>query len=110
MPCPYCNHSIDATAYFCPNCGKKVREKPVSAAFSEQLSLYALSILAPPFFIGRTWRYLRSPDPQAKTVGLLSLVFTIIALVVATWTTYVFIQNINTQVDDAMQKYQNIGY
>lgn len=110
VKCPFCNADLDPAAFFCPSCGKKVREKPVSTAFWAQAALYAVSVLLPPFGIGMTIRYLRSPDKIAKRAGWISVVLTSLALVVVFWSTYVMTKSISDQVNQSLKQYQGMGY
>ncbi len=108
MNCPFCNASIDAAAFFCPNCGKKIREKPVSIALGPQLGVYALSLLLPPLNLPWTIRYLKSSDPKAKIVGWVSLALMIISVVFAIWLSIGLTKSIQSQVEQKLKMYQ--GY
>jgi hypothetical protein len=110
IPCPFCNKTIDATAYFCPLCGKKVREKPVSTSFWPVAGLMISSILLPPLNLVWTARYLKSSEPKTKRIGIISLIITLIALVVGIWLAVVFAQNVNEQVNKQMKQYQYLGF
>lgn len=81
--CPFCYSQIIATAVFCPSCGKKVRETPISTGIAAQLLIYFLSLFLPPFGLGSTLRYLRNPDPKAHMIGIISLIMTISAIFIA---------------------------
>jgi|PlaIllAssembly_1097288.scaffolds.fasta_scaffold275985_1 hypothetical protein len=105
IPCPFCNQQIDPTAFFCPVCGKNVRVKPLSVTVGTQILVYLLSVLVPPFGLGLTFRYLRSPDPKAKKIGWISVVLTFIALIFVCWLTFYYTRKITDQVDREMQKY-----
>jgi hypothetical protein len=67
--------------------------------------IYALSVLVPPFGIGLTFRYLRSSDPKAKRIGVISVILTLAALTVVGFLTFYYTQKISRQVDQEMQKY-----
>ena len=108
--CPFCSTQIDATAYFCPNCGKKIREKPLGIDAKSQILLYLVSLLLPPLFIGRTIRYMRSTDPKSRLVGMISLFMTIVAIVVISWITVSFMQKLNSQINEVVNKEQYFGY
>jgi hypothetical protein len=105
IPCPYCKNQIDEAVFYCPVCGKKIKSPPVSTAFWPVAGLYTLSLLLPPFGIGLTIRYLKSPDPKAKKIGIISLIMTSFALVFVFWLTYYYTQKISQQVDREMQQY-----
>lgn len=107
--CPFCSTPLDATAFFCPVCGKNVKEKPIATGFLIQIGLYLVSVLLPPFFLFWTIKYLKSKDPMAKQIGLISLGLTIISLVLALWLTLAFVKNITQGVNLQLNQYQNIG-
>ena len=107
--CPFCSTPLDATAFFCSVCGKNVREKPLSTGIGVQIGLYAVSILLPPLFIGWTIKYLKSKDPMAKQIGMISLGLTTIALIAAVWLTLAFVKNITQGVNQQLNQYQDLG-
>jgi len=110
ISCPFCNSKIDSMAFFCPVCGKKVRETPVSNGIGGQLVLYLMAIFLPPFNFPLTMRYLRSSDQMSKKIGWISLIIMIISLVVISWSTFVFVRSISSQVDQQLNIYQKMGY
>ena len=109
LACPFCSKQIDPRDYFCPNCGKKVREKPVSTGFWGLAALFGVSLLAPPFGLGLTMRYVKSADQKAKTMGWISLVLTISTLVIFSWWGIVWAQNVSKRVSESLKQYQNLG-
>lgn len=108
--CPFCGTSIDSLAFFCPTCGKKVREKPPSTGFWSQLLLYFVSLFLPPFGLGLTLRYLRYPTPTSHRVGFVSLALTLIGLAGAVWLSLKLYSDLNAQVNEAMKKYSSMGF
>lgn len=109
IPCRFCSTLIDSTAIFCPTCGKNVKDKPLSTGIGTQLGLYLVSVLLPPLFIGWTIKYLKSMDPKAKQMGILSLVLTIIALIVGVWIAVTLTKTLTQSVNQQLNQYQNIG-
>lgn len=85
MTCPFCAAPVGESNYFCANCGKKLKEKPVSTSFTALVGLYLVSVFLPPFGLGLTIRYLKSTEPTAKTMGIISLLLTILALMLGVW-------------------------
>jgi hypothetical protein len=79
--CPICHNPLQPTWYFCPNCGKNLKEKPFSISILKQIFIYSVSFFLTP--LGLTWgiKYVRSPDPKVRTVGIISIFFTVISLV-----------------------------
>jgi len=97
--CPQCHQPVLPEAYFCPNCGKSLKEKPLSTSVSFQVGLYAFSIILPIIaFIGVTrWagiKYMKSNDPTAKQIGIVALVLLILSTVITYWLGVVWLQGI----------------
>ena len=109
IPCPFCHTQIDPVAYFCPNCGKKVPEKPISTGLWPQVLLYLLSFFLPPLNLILTIRYLKSPDPKAKQVGLISLGLMTVGIVLAVWIAAGVLKSVNEQVNTQLKQYQNLN-
>ena len=79
--CLSCQNTIDPQWYFCPNCGKQLREKTANISLQKQLFMYAISFFLAPF--GLVWgtKYIRSSDPKTKTVGIVIVALTILSLI-----------------------------
>jgi len=107
--CPFCSTPLDATAFFCPVCGKNVKEKPIATGFLIQIGLYLVSVLLPPFFLFWTIKYLKSKDPMAKQIGLISLGLTTISLIAAIFLTISLFNTISKGVNLQLNQYQDIG-
>lgn len=99
--CPQCHQPVLPEYYFCPNCGKKLEEKPLSTGIWAQLWLYFFTLVIMPltaYLAYRHWHgveYFRSEDPKAKRVGLISillLIITIFFLIWSTWASMVWFQ------------------
>ena len=101
--CLQCHQPVLPTYYFCPNCGKKLTEAPLSTSDLAQAGLYAFSIILP--FLGYLvigyWqgiRYLRSADPKAKQIGIIALALLLASSAVMLWYSYylfeLFMKNI----------------
>ena len=88
--CPQCHQPVTPTEYYCPNCGKKLGEPPLSTSFGAQLWLYAFSVILP--FIGwlaiTKWegiKYARSDDPKAQQIGWIAIALLAICSIYVTW-------------------------
>jgi predicted amidophosphoribosyltransferase len=79
--CPVCHQPVTPEEYFCPNCGKSLKEKPPSTRWWTQLGLYALSVCLPPLGLWPAWKYLRSADQSARRVGWIAVALTAVSLV-----------------------------
>jgi len=82
-------------------------EKPLSTGIWIQIGLYVVSVLLPPLFIGWTIKYLKSTDPKAKQIGMISLGLTIIALIAAVWISAAFTKTLTQEVNQQLNQYQS---
>lgn len=105
MECPECKNKIDDKVFFCPICGKKIKEKPVVMDFWHLLWLFILSLFLPPLNMGLTMKYIKSPDEKAKRLGWISLTIMTVALLIGFWIAARWAQNLNDQVNDEMSRY-----
>lgn len=110
IQCPYCKNNITETDYFCPNCGKKLKNKPLATDLLKQLSIYLISFLLPPFGLWPAVKYLRQPDSKAKNIGLAALVITVISLVISIYISARFINVFNANINDQVKMYQDLGF
>lgn len=105
MFCKFCNLPITRADYFCPNCGKKLKDKPVSMSFWPLIWLFVLSSVLPPLGILLTIRYIKSEDERARTVGWISLVVTVVALIVTLLISKSLLDSVNQQINTQLQNY-----
>jgi len=104
--CPTCHQSILPQYYFCPNCGAKLSQDPLSTSIKTQIWIYAFSIILPMicFIFVTRWpglKYYKSEDPKAKRIGqiawallILSTIITIVLVYI--WTTQLIQSQINS--------------
>ena len=95
LTCPLCHLPVLEEWYFCPNCGTKLKEPPLSTKIGSQLSLYVMSIITPLFIfltIGswKGWKYFKSKDPRAKEIGIISIVIMALSTIMLIWLTIYF--------------------
>lgn len=85
--CRYCRAQIVDVDYFCPNCGKKLKDKPLSTSVSKQALVYIVSAFLPPFGLIWAVKYIRQEDSAKKSrnVGISIIVITVISLVLNLW-------------------------
>ncbi len=102
--CPSCGFNLTDNYYFCPNCGKKLKEPPIS--FTKEIGIYAFSLLLPPLGLLPGIRYLMQADPKIKRVGLIAVVLTIVSTVFTLWITMGMLNSFT----QALGQYQNLGY
>jgi len=111
LPCKYCGFSVLVTYYYCPNCGKKLKEPPLSTSIGRQIYIYALSLILPPLGLWPGIKYLRQDNIIAKRIGIIAIVLTIISTILTIWITIGLLSNpLGGNAGDQMQQLQNLGY
>jgi len=108
--CIYCKGGISLSDYFCPNCGKKLKEKLLSTTFSKQLLIYLVSFFLPPLGIWPAIKYLRQQDEKSKKIGLTAIFLTIISIVATSWLTISFINSFDKEFNDQLDLFQGLDY
>lgn len=107
--CKYCKNSIPINVFFCPICGKKLKEPPPSTDIMKQLSVYSVSIFLPPLGLIPAFKYLLAKERKAKIIGFIALGLTIASTVI----TIIYSVKIYNQVTSQINSFtnlQNIGY
>ncbi len=95
--CITCHQPLLPQYYFCPNCGTKIHEPPLTTSFNAQIWLYAFSVILPVicFLFVTKWkglRYLQSTDPKAKTIGATASMLLAVSTVLTFWYAYIYTQ------------------
>ncbi len=97
--CPACRQPVNPDFYFCPNCGKKLRSKPLSTSIWTQAWIYFVSVLLPPLGLWPAVKYVRSDDKKARTIGIVAILLTVIGIIIAVWYTIGFINQLNQSIN-----------
>lgn len=100
--CPYCFHTLSGGDYFCPFCGKQIKEKPVDTSVMKQVSVYLVSLLLPPAGLWPAFKYLKTNDPKAKKIGMICIGLTIISILLSVYFLSAFVNTINTQINNQL--------
>ncbi len=79
--CPLCHNAVSDSANFCSQCGKKLKEPPLSTTVARQILIYSVSFFLAPFGLGYAFKYLKQRDRKTRTIGIVSLALTILAIV-----------------------------
>ena len=108
--CSRCQTNVSSLDYFCPNCGRKLKEKPLSTSVLKQVLIYSLSLLLPPLGIWPAIKYLQQPDQKSKNVGIVSLVLTIISIVVTIYLCVGLLNSVSAQLNNQLQMYQDFRF
>lgn len=93
LTCPNCHQPVLPEYYFCPNCGKNLKEKLVPVSAWSQIGIYFLSVFLPPLGLWPGIKYVMKESRQAKIVGTIAIVLTVISTIVTLWLTYGVFQN-----------------
>jgi hypothetical protein len=93
--CPVCHQPILPQYYFCPNCGTKLNQAPLSTTTLDQIKLYAFSIVLPMicFLFVTKWsgtKYIKSQDPKTKQIGQIAWALLIISTIFTIYLAYVW--------------------
>ncbi len=78
--CPRCKAEISEAAYFCSNCGRKLKSTPEDTSTPKQILIYFVSFFLAPFGLGYAFKYLKQSDRKSKIIGTISLVLTFVAI------------------------------
>ena len=98
---------VRPTDYFCFNCGKNLKPKPLSTSLGKQIVIYLESILLPP--MGFVWgiRYLGQKGSSSKAVAIISIILTVVSLVLLIKFTNDLVKTINDQVNKQLLELQS---
>jgi hypothetical protein len=93
--CPVCHQPVLSQYYFCPNCGAKINEAPLSTTAGTQTWIYFFSIILPLicFIFVTKWpgiKYYKSKDKKAHTIGQIAWVIIIISTIATIGLAYVW--------------------
>ena len=92
--CPFCKSSIPIATYFCPNCGKQLKDKPPDTTLLKKIVVYAVSLFLPPFGLWYAWKYLKAGDYESRKIGIVAIILTITSIIVTLWLTAGFINSV----------------
>jgi hypothetical protein len=107
--CRYCNCPIESTFFYCPVCGKKLKEPPVSTTILAQALAYCVSIFLPPLGLGYTFKYLKQSEPKARIIGWITLFLTVISIIVTLKLSLDLFSSMSNSINSQMQNYSNLG-
>ncbi|MFA6081490.1 MAG: zinc ribbon domain-containing protein [Patescibacteria group bacterium] len=79
--CPSCRFKVQEDWFFCPNCSKTLKEKTPEITFSKQILIYFVSFFLAPLGLGWGLKYVRSPDKKVRTIGIISIVLTVLSII-----------------------------
>lgn len=110
LTCKYCDFTVAENFYFCPNCGKKIKEPPLSTSISKQIYIYAISIIFPPLGLWPGIKYLLDKNPKAKVIGIVAIILTTVSLIITIQLTLSFLNGQKDVASQQLQQLENAGY
>lgn len=78
--CKYCGQPVQESFYFCPNCGKKLKEPPLSISVSTQLVVYLVSFFLPPLGLIYAYKYSRHGGTKERYIALTAVILTCLTI------------------------------
>lgn len=90
LVCKSCQNPIGPTYFFCPYCGKKLRQPPLSTSVGKQIGLYLLAIFFPFFSIMPGIRYTLQSDGKTKAIGIVTILLTGIFIMLNVYVLLIF--------------------
>ncbi|MCL4392404.1 zinc-ribbon domain-containing protein [Patescibacteria group bacterium] len=100
--CPHCGAGVTPDAIFCSHCGKPLEEPKLSTSIGKQILIYFVSLFLPPFGLAWTFKYLRQQNKTARTVGLVSLILTIVGIIGTVWITMGLLNNLSSSLNSSL--------
>ncbi|MBI5742728.1 MAG: zinc ribbon domain-containing protein [Candidatus Niyogibacteria bacterium] len=88
--CPSCQAAITAADNFCPKCGAELKGAPVTISAGRKVFIYLVSFFLAPFGLGYAFKYLQRSEPEARRVGVVVIVLTVLAIALMIWVSAAF--------------------
>jgi len=92
VTCKFCGQTVLSNYYFCPYCGKKLIEPPITAL--REIGVYLLSVLLPPLGLWPGIKYLMQKNERAKRVGIIAILLTVASIAITIWLSVGLVNNI----------------
>jgi|SRR6185369_2931798 len=97
--CPSCSLPVLADFYYCPNCSKQLRSKPIKVSALKQIGVYLLSFFLAPLGLYPAFKYLRQPDPKTKMIGWIAVILTFVGISITIYVFAGFMQSVSKTLD-----------
>jgi hypothetical protein len=105
ITCPNCEQNILEDYFFCPNCGKKLKDKPLSVSIGRQILIYLFSFFLPSLGLWPAVKYLKQKDQKSKMIGLVAITLTIVATIITVWFSLDIVNEFNKQLNGNLNLY-----
>lgn len=80
--CKHCKAGVLENFYFCPNCGKKIKEPPFKFSLGKAILLILESVFLPPLGIIPGIKYFLKNDHKAQILGIILIGLTIASTII----------------------------
>lgn len=104
--CPQCHVAVRTTDFFCYNCGKNLKPKPLPLKIESLILYYLGSIILPPMGIIWGLRYLKDDNQTAKIHGIILITITVVELIILTVWTFQFVNSAVSQANTQLNSLQ----
>lgn len=96
--CSVCHQPLLPSYYFCPNCGTKINQAPLSTSVATQIGIYAFSIALPwiLYIMISKWpalKYAKSKDPKTRQIGIIAIALLVLSTILTIYLAYVWTQS-----------------
>ncbi|MDE2001793.1 MAG: zinc ribbon domain-containing protein [Patescibacteria group bacterium] len=105
MQCSKCKAEVLPEYYFCPNCGKKLREKPIATSALMQIGVYLVCIFLPPLGLYYTYRYFKLGTRDGVIIAWVTIILTVASL----WISWVLLQDVWNTYTQYLNAYTGLG-
>lgn len=78
--CLACQFKVQDDWFFCPNCSRNLKEKPLVISIGKQIIIYFVSFFLTPLGLGWGLKYVRSTDKKVKAIGIISIILTVLSI------------------------------
>lgn len=97
--CRRCGQPVQESFYFCPNCGKKIKEPPPSTSLSAQSVVYLVSLFLPPLGLIYAYKYSRHGGTKEKYIAVAAVVLTCLVI----YLQYTFLSKVWENVSQTLE-------
>lgn len=110
LNCKHCHYQILSNYFFCPNCGKKLKNPPLAVTVSKQIYIYFISAAFPPLGLWPGIKYLLDKRPKAKIIGTVAIILTLLSTVITIQLTMSLLNGQKDVASQQLQQLEGAGY
>ena len=110
MICRFCGKEIPENSFFCPSCGKKLKDREENLTLGREIFIYAFSFFLTPLGLYWFFKYFRGPEAVKKRVAYISLIITVITILTTVVVTVSYLKSVNKYINsDQYKQYKDLG-